>query len=69
MSTFTNSEDPDKMQHNAAFHQGLHYLQWLNKPTEQKCTIVQNIFNTIQNGLYPTNYIYIYQYVRENPSE
>ena len=23
MSNFTNSEDPDEMQHNAAFHQGL----------------------------------------------
>ena len=22
MGTFTNSEDPDEMQHNAAFHQG-----------------------------------------------
>ena len=27
MSTFANSEDPDEMQHNAAFHQGLHCLQ------------------------------------------
>ena len=25
-STFANSEDPDEMQHNAAFHQGLHCL-------------------------------------------
>ena len=24
----TNSEDPDEMQHNAAFHQGLHCLLW-----------------------------------------
>ena len=24
MSTFANSEDPDVMQHNAAFHHGLH---------------------------------------------
>ena len=24
--TFTNSEDPDGMPHNAAFHQGLHCL-------------------------------------------
>ena len=23
---FTNSEDPDEMKHNAAFHQGLHRL-------------------------------------------
>ena len=26
MGSVTNSEDPDEMQHNAAFHQGLHYL-------------------------------------------
>ena len=26
MGTFTNSEDPDEMLHNAAFHQGLHCL-------------------------------------------
>ena len=25
-SLFANSEDPDEMQHNAAFHQGLHCL-------------------------------------------
>ena len=25
-STFANSEDPDEMQHNASFHQGLHCL-------------------------------------------
>ena len=25
-STFANSEDPDEMQHNAAFHRGLHCL-------------------------------------------
>ena len=24
MNTFPNSEDPDEMQHNAAFQQGLH---------------------------------------------
>ena len=24
MGTITNSEDPDEMLHNAAFHQGLH---------------------------------------------
>ena len=24
--TFTNSADPDEMQHNAAFHLGLHFL-------------------------------------------
>ena len=26
MGTFANSEDPDEMRQNAAFHQGLHFL-------------------------------------------
>ena len=26
MGALANSEDPDEMQHNAAFHHGLHYL-------------------------------------------
>ena len=26
MGTLANSDDPDEMQHNAAFHQSLHYL-------------------------------------------
>ena len=37
MGTLThlaNSEDPDEMQHNAAFHQGLHCLQRLKQPSE-----------------------------------
>ena len=33
MSTLTNSEYPDEMQHNAAFHQGLHYLLRLKQPS------------------------------------
>ena len=30
MNYFANSEDPNEMQHNAAFHQGLHclYCSW-----------------------------------------
>ena len=34
MGTLTNSEDPDEMQHNAAFHQGLHCLLRLKQQTE-----------------------------------
>ena len=33
MGTLTNSEDPDEMQHNAAFHQGLHCLLGLKQPS------------------------------------
>ena len=32
MGTLANSEDPDEMQHNAAFHQGLHCLIILKQP-------------------------------------
>ena len=33
MGTLTNSEDPDEIQHNAAFHQGLHCLIGLKQPS------------------------------------
>ena len=32
----TNSEDPDKMLHNAAFYQGLHCLLRQNQSLERK---------------------------------
>ena len=31
MGTFTNSGDPDEMQHKAAFHQGLHCFKRVKK--------------------------------------
>ena len=33
LDTLVNGEDPDEMQHNAAFHQGLHYLLKLKQPS------------------------------------
>ena len=33
MGTLVNSEDPDEMQHNAAFHQVLHCLLRLKQPS------------------------------------
>ena len=36
MSTFANSEDPDEMLHNAAFHQGLHCFLKLNRSSDKK---------------------------------
>ena len=33
MGTSTNSKDPDEMQHNAEFHQGLHCLLRLKQPS------------------------------------
>ena len=32
MGTYASSEDPDEMQHNTAFHQGLHCLLRLKQP-------------------------------------
>ena len=36
MGTIANSEDPDEMPHNAAFHQGLHCLQRQNQSSDEK---------------------------------
>ena len=36
MITFTNSEDPDEMPLNAAFHQGLHYLLRFKRSSVKK---------------------------------
>ena len=36
MCTLANREDPDEMQHNAAFHQGLHCLLRLKQPSGTK---------------------------------
>ena len=36
MGTLANSEDPDEMQHNAAFHQCLHCLLRLKRPQGTK---------------------------------
>ena len=40
-STLTNSDDPDEMQHNAAFHQGLHCFLRLKKSSYNR---IQNCF-------------------------
>ena len=40
MDIKTNSEDPDEMQHNAAFHQGRHCLLRFNKIQGQKYTML-----------------------------
>ena len=36
MGTLVNSEDPDDMLHNLAFHQGLHYLLRKIRSTEKE---------------------------------
>ena len=52
MSTFANSKDPDEMQHDAAFHQGLHCKG--KKIFRQNNTIFFLIYNlTLLDMYYP----------------
>ena len=37
-----NGEDPDEMQHNAAFHQGLRRLQRLKQPSGTEINDLEN---------------------------
>ena len=46
MGTLTNSEEPDEMQHNAAFHQGLHCL------LRRKQFSVTRIHHNLENSTY-----------------
>ena len=49
MGTLANSEDPDEMQPNAAFHQGLHCLVRLRQSSEAE--IHRNLENSICDPL------------------
>ena len=69
MGTLSNSEDPDEMQHNAAFHQDLHCLLSLKQPSG---TDIHHNFKT--STCHPLKYkignsIIIYHYVWKNPSD
>ena len=50
MGTLANSEDPDEMQHYAAFHQGLPYLLILEQPsgTEKHHNLENSICNPLK---------------------
>ena len=50
MSTFASSEDPDEMQHSAAFHQGLHCKG--KKIFRQNNTIYFEIYNLTLLDMY-----------------
>ena len=51
MGTLANSENPDKMQHNAAFHQSLHCCLSLKQPS------VAEIHHHLENSTCdPLNY-------------
>ena len=49
MGALANSEDPDEMQHKAAFHQGLHCLLILKQPSGTE--IHNNLENSTQDPL------------------
>ena len=69
MGTLANSEDPEEMQHNAAFHQGLHYLLNLKQPS--RTAIHHNLGNSTcdpKSTKWTIPYL-LYQYIWENPSE
>ena len=52
MGTFVNSEDPDEMQHHAAFNQGLHCLLRLKQSSGTK------IYKNLEiSNCHPLNYI------------
>ena len=42
MGTLTNSEDPDEMPHDAAFHQGLHCLLSQNQSSEKEKSMLKS---------------------------
>ena len=56
MGTLANSDDPDEMQHNAAFHQGLHCLLRLKQPSGTEMHHV----TPVHNGQFQTNCINMY---------
>ena len=51
MGTLANSEDPDEMQHNAAFHQGLHCLLSFKEPSQTEVHVHYNLENSTCNPL------------------
>ena len=57
MGNLTNSEDPDEMQHNAAFHLGLHCLIRLKQSSGTK--IYHNFKNWTGDHLGTQFFIYV----------
>ena len=57
MDTLTNSEDPDEMPHNVAFHQGLHCLQRQNRSSENEIQYFLEIL-TCDPSMYIMDYPY-----------
>ena len=52
MGTLVNSEDPDEMQHNGAFHQGLHCLLKLNQSSKKEILYFFGNYNLQSLNIY-----------------
>ena len=63
MGTLANNEDPDELQHKAAFHQGLHCLLRLKQPSGIE------IHHNLENSTWTQWSIpyLLYQYILGNP--
>ena len=68
MGTLTNSEEPDEMQHNAAFHQVLHCLLIVNLPSWTEIHH-HNLENSTCDRQFGTQWTVPYLFYWENPSE
>ena len=55
MGTLANSEDPDEVPHNVAFHQGLHCLLSQNRSSEKEIQYVLEII-TCDPSIYTMNH-------------
>ena len=53
MGSLANSEDPDEMQHDAAFHQGLHCLLSFKTTYSDRKYIIAPDKDWRQLGIYP----------------
>ena len=70
MGNLANSADPDEMQHNSAFHQGLHYNLFRLKPpsgTEIHHNLETSTCDPLKYRM--GNPYSLHPYVWENPSE
>ena len=71
MGTLAYSEDPDEMQHKAAFHPGLHCLLTLIQPSETEIHLNLEISTCHMTPLikkWAVPYL-LYQYIWDNLSE
>ena len=67
MHPLANSEDPDEIPHNAAFHQGLHSLLRQEQSSEKEIQYFLEIITCDPQYIQWTIPSYLYQTRRKNP--